>query len=126
MVLEATGRHKLRVNSSRKSLLTYLLTVSSWISQLDEILASKDLDIIAFDRQVVKEPQQIFHNLAFLEAYVEFISNFERGAETPEEKERAKKLKGLEQQASNELLNGIGLYCELVTVAAHKSSDKGR
>lgn len=62
----------------------------------------------------------MFHNLAFLETYVEFISNFARGAETPEDKERAKELLGLERQASEELLNGIGLYCELVTAVARK------
>ncbi len=94
----------------------------SWISNLDNVLKSKHLESVAFDRQQVVEAHQMFHNLAFLETYVEFISNFSRVAKTTEEKERAKKLKNLERQASEELLNGIGLYCELVTAVARKPS----
>ena len=62
----------------------------------------------------------MFHNIAFLETYVEFISNLSRVAKTKDEKERAENLKNVEVQASTELLNGIGLYCELVTAVVRK------
>lgn len=75
---------------------------------------------MAFDRHVVGQAQQMFHNLAFLETYVEMISNYTKAAKTSEDIERGEKLKDLEQPASEELLNGIGLYCELVTAVACK------
>ena len=93
----------------------------SWIPDLDNILKSRQLESVAFDRQPVVNAHQMFHNLAFLETYVEFISNFSRVAQATKEKERAAKLRDLEGQASEELLNGMGLYCELVTAVARKS-----
>ena len=75
---------------------------------------------MAFDRQPVVNAHQMFHNIIFLETYVEFISNLSRVAKTPEEKERAAKFKAIEEQASEELLNGVGLYCELVTAVARR------
>ena len=93
----------------------------SWIPNLDDILKSQHLESVAFDRQPVVNAHQMFHNLIFLETYVEFISNFSRVAKTPDEKERAAKLRDLEEQASEELLNGVGLYCELVTAVARRS-----
>ena len=97
------------------------LMQQSWIPNLDNILKSQHLESVAFDRQPVVNAHQMFHNIIFLETYVEFISNLSRVAKTPEEKERAAKLRGVEEQATEELLNGVGLYCELVTAVARKS-----
>ena len=93
----------------------------SSIPNLDNILKSRNLESVAFDRQPVVNAHQMFRNLVFLETYVEFISNFSRVAQVTEEKERAAKLRDLEGQASEELLNGMGLYCELVTAVARRS-----
>ena len=93
----------------------------SWIPNLDGILKSQHLESVAFDRQPVVNAHQMFHNLIFLETYVEFISNLSGVAKTPEEKERAARLRDIEEQASEELLNGVGLYCELVTAVARRS-----
>lgn len=93
----------------------------SWIPNLDNILKSRNLESVAFDRQPVVNAHQMFHNLVFLETYVEFISNFSRVPKATEEKERVAKLRDLEGQASEELLNGMDLYCELVTAVARRS-----
>lgn len=122
MILETTRRYRLEVHLLTPAVYwKEALIQQSSIPNLDNILKSRHLEAVAFDRKPVVNAHQMFHNLVFLEIYVEFVSNFSRVAKTTEEKERAAKLRDLEGQASEGLLNGLGLYCKLVTAVARRS-----
>lgn len=59
-----------------------------------------------------------------LQACEEFASNLERKAQSNGDIERAAELRSSAEKAAVEMLNGVGIYSELVVAVAQKDSTK--
>lgn len=59
-------------------------------------------------------------DIGVLQACEEFASNLKQNAKTDEEIERAAKLRDAAERASVEMLNGAGIYSELVVAVARR------
>lgn len=90
-----------------------------WVPSLDSILANH-LDVIIIERKVVSEQHQTFWNTSVFETFVEFVSNLGRNVETEEGIAELARLQEVEKKAAAELLNGVGIHCELVVPVARK------
>lgn len=77
---------------------------------------------MAFDRYSSLDEHQLIWSIGVLQACEEFGSNLERNARNEEDIERAKKLQSAAEGASAEMLNGVGIYSELVTAVAQKDA----
>ena len=71
----------------------------------------------------MSEQHQAFWNVSVFETFVEFISNLARKAEAKEDVEGLARLQEVEKKAAAELLNGVGIHCELVVAVARKEPD---
>ncbi|KAI4189678.1 MAG: hypothetical protein L6R41_001287 [Letrouitia leprolyta] len=92
-----------------------------WVSKLGENL-SQQAKLVAFDRYSSLDEHQLIWSIGVLQACEEFGSNLERNARNEEDIERAKKLQSAAEGASAEMLNGVGIYSELVTAVAQKDA----
>ena len=90
-----------------------------WVSRLGYILG-QNLSLTALDRQHVQKEVQTFWNTAVLQGAEELASNLQRRAKTKEETEKAIQLADIIERAAAELLNGIGIYTEIVVAVVQK------
>lgn len=91
-----------------------------WVSQLGPILA-QNLSLVAFDRQEIRKELQAFWNITVLQGFEELASNLQRRDKTDENASKAAKLREVAERAFAELLNGNGIYTELVVAVVQKS-----
>ena len=99
-----------------------MLTKQRWISALGDILRPH-LNLLTYERRVVSEQHQSFWNVSVFETFVEMVANLARNDKTSNE--NTARLKEVEYKAATELLNGIGIHCELVIAVAQKHREYG-
>ncbi|KAL8651931.1 MAG: hypothetical protein Q9210_002986, partial [Variospora velana] len=94
-----------------------------WVSRLGEYL-NVQARLVAFDRFGSSNEHQQLWSIGVLQACEEFASNLERKAQSNGDTERAAELRGSAEKAAVEMLNGVGIYSELVVAVAQKDSTK--
>ncbi|KAL8833984.1 MAG: hypothetical protein Q9170_003986 [Blastenia crenularia] len=92
-----------------------------WVSKLGDHL-SQQAKLVAFDRYTALKEHQLIWSIDVLQACEEFGSNLERNARGKEDIERAEDLRSAAEGASAEMLNGVGIYSELVVAVAQKDA----
>lgn len=81
---------------------------------------SQYLDLINFDRHVIRSEHQSFWDITVIQLCEEFSSNLRRQASSEADVDKAVKLQDAAERASVELLNGIGIHQELIVAVAQK------
>ena len=76
--------------------------------------------MLAYDRKQVAKQHFLFWSLSVLQACEEISSNLVRNAKTDDERKRGDALLQAGEAASSELLNGVAIQNEIVTVVAQK------
>ncbi|KAL8989549.1 MAG: hypothetical protein Q9177_001585 [Variospora cf. flavescens] len=94
-----------------------------WVSRLGEYL-DVQARLVAFDRFGSSSEHQQLWSIGVLQACEEFASNLERKAQSNGDIERAAELRSSAEKAAVEMLNGVGIYSELVVAVAQKESTK--
>ncbi|KAL9022346.1 MAG: hypothetical protein Q9185_000461 [Variospora sp. 1 TL-2023] len=94
-----------------------------WVSRLGEYL-DVQARLVAFDRFGSSNEHQQLWSIGVLQACEEFASNLERKAQSNGDIERAAELRNSAEKAAVEMLNGVGIYSELVVAVAQKDSNK--
>ncbi|KAL8945212.1 MAG: hypothetical protein Q9211_000262 [Gyalolechia sp. 1 TL-2023] len=94
---------------------------AAWVSGLGDHLG-RQAKLVTFDRYKALNEHQLLWSIGVLQACEEFASNLERNARHKEDVESAAGLRSAAESASAEMLNGVGIYSELVVAVAQKDT----
>jgi len=91
-----------------------------WVSNLGPIFSEHQLELITFDRKVISDANQVPWGINVLQTGEEYALNLKRNAKSQSETDAGDKLLMATEKASIELLNGVGMYQELVMAVGRK------
>ncbi|KAL8941880.1 MAG: hypothetical protein Q9216_001990 [Gyalolechia sp. 2 TL-2023] len=111
-----------RSSQATKEVLSFLTDLGlMWVSELGDHLG-RHAKLVAFDRYRALNEHQLRWSIGVLQACEEFASNLDRNSRGDEDAERAAGLRNAAESASVEMLNGVGIYSELVVAVAQKDT----